>query len=423
MKNDGWRDTRFGDVTLNFDSIRVPVKEADRRTGKYPYYGASGVIDHVEGYLFDGTYLLVAEDGANLLSRSTPIAVLAHDKFWVNNHAHIIQGNGKDALTEFLCYWLAENDISGFVTGSAQPKLTQDALNRIPINIPSLAIQREICRILGTLDDKIELNRRMNHSLEALARALFQSWFVDFDPVTAKAAGRQPIGMSAETAAFFPDSFEESSLGQIPKGWKAGRLGDIANLLNGFAFSSRDWIDNGVPVVKIGSVKPGIVDLTNVSYVAEAIADNANRFRLRTADLLIGMTGYVGEVGLVPPTTVRPLLNQRVGKFILEEEGTKALAFIYCLTRDPEFKANVESKAYGTAQANISSDDILSISTVVPDVITRGEFNRLFQPIMDRILANTASSHHVASLRDALLPRLLSAELRVKDAERLAESA
>lgn len=110
---DEWRERSLGELTDNFDAIRVPVKEVDRRPGPYPYYGASGVVDHVDQYLFEGEYLLIAEDGENLRTRSTPIAFLARGKFWVNNHAHIAQGN-REANTRFLMYALAATDISGY---------------------------------------------------------------------------------------------------------------------------------------------------------------------------------------------------------------------------------------------------------------------------------------------------------------------
>ena len=184
-----WQERTLGDLTENFDSVRVPVKEADRLSGSYPYYGASGIVDHVDGFLFDGEYLLIAEDGENLRTRATPVAFMARGKFWVNNHAHIVRGNDK-ADTRFLMYSLAAADISGFLSGSTMPKLTQGNMNRIPLLTPPLPEQRAIAHILGTLDDKIELNRRMNETLEAMARTLFKSWFVDFDPVRAKMGGR-----------------------------------------------------------------------------------------------------------------------------------------------------------------------------------------------------------------------------------------
>ncbi|MGB9619760.1 MAG: restriction endonuclease subunit S, partial [Armatimonadota bacterium] len=165
-------------------------------------------------------------------------------------------------------------------------------------------------------------------------------------------------------------------------------------------------------------VKPGIVDLSEVSFVSEQIAEEASKYRLNPGDLLIGMTGYVGEVGLVPPTDNPPLLNQRVGKFVLEKDGTEALGFIYCLTRGSEFKVRVEANSHGTAQANVSAEGILSVSVITPPKHIRDAFNRFCHPILDRILNNHGESRTLAALRDTLLPKLISGELRVKDAER-----
>ena len=288
------------------------------------------------------------------------------------------------------------------VVQSVQANLSLAELSETEIPLPSKQEQRAIAHILGALDDKIELNRRMNQTLEAMAQALFKSWFVDFEP-------------------FRDQGVQDSPLGVIPVGWHTGRLGDSVQFLGGYAFKSNDWIEQGVPVVKIGSVKPGIVDLSEVSFVSNEVAEEAKRFRLSPADLLIGMTGYVGEVGLLPPTDNPPLLNQRVGKFVLEKEGTEALAFTYCLTRRPDFKAAVETSAHGTAQANVSAEGILSIPVVVPPKLVRDAFNRLCQPVFDRILCNHSESQILASIREALLPKLLSGELRPRDADRLRE--
>src|SRR5687767_14635178 len=152
-----WTERPLAELTENFDGVRVPVKEADRSSGPYPYYGASGVVDHVDDYLFDGAYLLIAEDGENLRTRKKPVAFLARGKFWVNDHAHIVRGNS-EADTRFLMYALSATEISGYLTGSTMPKLTQGNMNRIQLLTPPLPAQRSIAHILGTLDDKIELN-------------------------------------------------------------------------------------------------------------------------------------------------------------------------------------------------------------------------------------------------------------------------
>lgn len=299
-------------------------------------------------------------------------------------------------------------------TGSTVSNLRIPHLKALEIKTPSLPEQRAIASVLGSLDDKIELNRRMNRTLEQMAAATFKAWFVDFDPVRAKASGATTFpGMPQQTFDALPTTFQDSPLGPIPEGWDAGELGDIVGLQNGFAFKSKDWQNAGTPVVKIGSVKPGIVDLSQVSYVSDEIAEQSERYRLLTGDLLIGMTGYVGEAGLVPHCDSAPLLNQRVGRFTLADRGTKHLGFIYCFTRRPEFKPLVESKSHGTAQANVSSKDILSIPLVVPPAMFQDAFNATVRNYLDAILANVYQAQTLADTRDALLPKLLSGEVRV----------
>ena len=153
---------RLGEVCENLDSRRVPITKSDREAGKYPYYGASGIVDWVSGYIFDGDYLLVSEDGANLIARSTPIAFSVSGKIWVNNHAHILAF--PDLTTQkFVEFYFASIKIDDIVTGAAQPKLTQNALNSIAIPVPSLAVQREVVARLDAAKARAE-------KLEAKAR-------------------------------------------------------------------------------------------------------------------------------------------------------------------------------------------------------------------------------------------------------------
>ncbi len=172
-----WPRRPLHELTINFDTLRKPVKEAERIPGPYPYYGASGIVDHVDGYLFDGEYLLIAEDGENLRTRNTPIAFRAMGKFWVNNHAHILQGN-EEASTRFLEYAVLAADIGPYLTGAVMPKLTQANLNSMQVSCPPRAVQEGIVGVLGTIDDRIDLLRQTNSILESIAQALFKSWFV-----------------------------------------------------------------------------------------------------------------------------------------------------------------------------------------------------------------------------------------------------
>lgn len=183
----GWAWSSVDQLTENFDGTRIPVRAQDRaeRQGKYPYYGASGVIDHVDDYLFDGEYLLIAEDGANLLSRNTPIAFSASGKFWVNNHAHIVRTRGGIPMV-FLGIVLNGKNLAPFVTGSAQPKLTQAALNKIPVPLPPLPEQH---RIVAEVDRLLSIAREAEAEVEtnlkraqALRQATLQAAFATSSP-------------------------------------------------------------------------------------------------------------------------------------------------------------------------------------------------------------------------------------------------
>jgi len=159
---------RFDEVTINFDKKRIPLSSAQRKKkqGTFRYYGAQGVIDYVDDFIFDGTYLLIAEDGENLKSKKQSIAQVVGGQFWVNNHAHIVQGN-EQCDTRFLCYLINSMDLSGYVTGSAQPKLSQANLNAVTLSLPSIAEQKKIVEYLYMLDQKIDVNRQINDNLAA----------------------------------------------------------------------------------------------------------------------------------------------------------------------------------------------------------------------------------------------------------------
>ncbi|MBD1865186.1 MULTISPECIES: restriction endonuclease subunit S [Trichocoleus] len=164
---EGWQWAEFADVTTNYDGTRIPVSSSDRqnRQGDFPYYGASGIIDYVDDYIFEGEYLLIAEDGANLLSRSTPIAFNANGKFWVNNHAHVVQVIKDLVLNSYLRDYINSTDLRFYISGSAQPKLNQKNLNRIPIPLPPLDEQK---RIVAKIEELRDRHQRAKQALEAI---------------------------------------------------------------------------------------------------------------------------------------------------------------------------------------------------------------------------------------------------------------
>ena len=398
-----WRTCTLGDLTDNFDAMRIPVKERDRRPGRYPYYGASGVVDYVDDFLFDGEYLLIAEDGENLRTRNTPIAFLVNGKFWVNNHAHIVQGNG-NADTRFLKYALSALDISGYLTGSTMPKLTQGNMNSISILSPPFPEQRAIAHVLGTLDDKIELNRRMNETLEAMARALFKSWFVDFEPVCAKMEGRWRLGESlpglpAEHYDLFPDRLVDSELGEVPEGWGVKRLGDVARQRR--TSVKLEQIDPEKPYIALEHMPMRCIALSEWGK-AEGLASGKHRFE--KGDILFGkLRPYFHKVGIAPLAGVCSTDIVVMTPIIEDWFG-----FVMGHTSSEEFVEYTDSVSTGTKMPRTNWGDMASYPVVLPNIEVARVFSGLLEPLTEEILSRIHESRALAEQRDALLPRLVS---------------
>lgn len=178
---DGWVDTTVNQISINLDAKRIPITKSDRKSGQYPYYGASGIVDYVADYIFEGDTLLVSEDGTNLLMRSTPIAFSVSGKYWVNNHAHILKFENM-ATQRFVEFYLESITLDGYIRGAAQPKLTQKALNSIPIPIPkSVEAQGKIVEGIEFLSEEIQcladLYERKLAALEELKKSLLEQAF------------------------------------------------------------------------------------------------------------------------------------------------------------------------------------------------------------------------------------------------------
>ena len=409
---DGWRESTLGEITENFDGRRVPVREADRRPGPYPYYGASGIVDYVENFLFDGEYLLIAEDGENLRSRNTPVAFLARGRFWVNNHAHVVRGNGH-ADTRFLMYALEATDISGYLTGSTIPKLTQGNLNRIRLLIPPIPEQRAIAYVLGALDDKIEVNRRTSETLDEMARTLFKSWFVDFDPVRAK-ADRMDSRLPTRIADLFPDRFQDSELGEVSQGWSVVPLPELIDV-------------NPTRSLRKGEIAP-YLDMANMptrGHSPDTVMDRpfGSGMRFTNGDTLVaritpclenGKTAYVdflddGQVGWGSTEYI-----------VLHPKRPLPPEFGYCLARSSQFREfAIQSMTGSSGRQRVPAESLSHFRLAAPPAPVGERFGRVVGPLFARASAASRESRTLAALRDTLLPKLISGELRVKDAERL----
>ena len=325
---------------------------------------------------------------------------------------------GPNIVAHYLKYvLLAENEaLWRFASGTTHQTIYYPEAKAFHVCLPPLAEQKAIASVLGALDDKIELNRRMNATLEAMARALFQSWFVDFDPVRAKLDGRKPIGLDETNAALFPDSFQESSLGHIPKGWTAQRLPDAVEV-------------NPRRTLKGGTIAP-YLDMKNLptrGHSAEEVIDRefSSGTKFKNGDTLLaritpclenGKTGYVdfledGQVGWGSTEYI-----------ILSPKPPLPPQFGYLLARSDALRTHAIQNMTGTSgRQRVPSECFNTFWLAVPPSDIARRFDELTAPLIAKIKANSTESRTLATLRDTLLPKLLSGELSLKGVSQTTE--
>ncbi len=427
-----WRKVQLGNVVQNFDSLRIPLsrRERKKRPGPYPYYGATGIMDYVDDYLFDGLYLLIAEDGSVERPDGKPFLQLVNGRFWVNNHAHVLRGE-TDEDTRFIYYALSTVAIRPYMSGSVQAKLNQHNLNRIHIHYPADRKERRaIARILGTLDDKIELNRRMNETLEAMAQALFKSWFVDFDPVVVnalKAGNPVPekfaehaahyrenpgaLGLSEETLRLFPDRFVDSELGPIPAGWRASKVGDEFDITMGQSppGSTYNEIGHGLPFFQ-GRRDFGFRYPTNRVYCT------APKRVVNAGDTLVSVRAPVGDINMAYETCA---IGRGVAA-VRHKSGSRSYTY-YAMRALGELFRRYE--AGGTVFGAINKKQFHDLPNIAPKHNLVSLFEDEMYPFDAKIRSFEEQSRTLAALRDTLLPKLISGEVRVPDAEKILEEA
>ncbi len=374
-----WKKVTLGELIDSgecaiYDNLRKPLSKIERNKMKYgnlyPYYGAAGVIDFINNYCFDGYYLLIAEDGTITSDGTKPMLQLANGKFWVSNHAHVLQCKN-EWKTKFLYYALLNVDINPYITGSVQPKLNQENLFSIPLLIPKSELeQRAIASVLSSLDDKIDLLHRENRTLEAMAETLFRQWFIE----------------EAE------DDWEEVS------------LKDIYTFEKGFEPGSDSYLkEKSEDAIRFIRVKDLPEDTASI-YIRKNIAE-----KICTADdLLMSFDGTPGKLNF----GLEGAYSSGIRKIYSTNPLYNNLGLKYLIFKSKSIQDTIKAYSDGTVIIHAGS----SIDNLVfsfPDENKIAEFNNLIDPIFTKIQLNKVQIRTLTQLRDTLLPKLMSGEVRV----------
>lgn len=370
MKAQGWPSVPFEELVEFHDRFRIPLSKKERagRSGRFPYYGAQGIIDWVDDFIFDGRFLLIAEDGENLNSRKQPVAYMAEGQFWVNNHAHIVKAIEGVADEDFLRVSIEFHSLTGHITGAAQPKLSQSSLKRLLVKAPPYFEQVCIGEAVRALDGLIENNRRRIEILEEMARMLYREWFVHF-----RFPGHEDVELV------------DSELGPIPEGWEAHKLGSVLQLAYGKALKADDRRGGAVAVYGSGGL---------VGWHDEALAEGPG--------IVVGRKGSFGSIHW-SDADFFPIDTTYYVKSELP------LRFLDQLLRTLDF---IDSHA---AVPGLSRDQAHGLHFVEPPQQVMSHFEESVRPLYDLRHGLSRMSSVLREARDLLLPRLVSGELDISD--------
>ena len=457
----GWCWIPFEEITINYDGKRIPITSSARKPGVFPYYGASGIIDYVDDYLFDGDYLLIAEDGANLLSRSTPIAFEANGKFWVNNHAHIVQVPGELIPLSYLKEYFNFTDLRFHISGSAQPKLNQKNLNRIEIPLAPLNEKRRIVAKIKALKAR---SQRVKEELEAIAPLLDQfrqsvlaaafrgdltaDWreknpdvetasvlleriraerhrrWEEAELEKMKAQGKTPKDDKWKEKYKEPESVDDSQLPELPDKWCWATLDQLLfSLRNGLSKRPEDQ-PPGIPILRISAVRSMEVNTSDIRFYPIDAAEDISSYLLKLGDLLFtrynGSRSFVGVCGLVPNLTHDLLYPD---KLIRGQVVDKLLCFSEYLELACNFgvsRSHIESHIKTSAgQQGIAGSDLKCTPIPLPPVAEQYKIvqavNQQFSATQSLAAMADESAKNVQLLDQSILAKAFRGELVPQD--------
>lgn len=403
VKGKGWKECFLGDVVELKRGYDLPHKK--RLRGNVPLISSSGITDFHSIPMVKGPGVVTGRYG------TLGQVFFVDEDFWpLNTTLYVRDFKGNDP--RFVAYFLRSIDFLSYSDKAAVPGINRNHLHRAPIKIPtSLEEQRAIARILGTLDDKIELNRKQNETLEEMARALFKAWFVDFEPVRAKMEGRwkrgQSLpGMPAHLYDLFPDRMVESELGEIPEGWKMRTLADYATL------NPESWSKvtrpSAIRYVDLFGTKWGRIE-SITDYASSEAPSRAQRV-LRPLDTLVGTVRpgngsytLIGEEGLTGST----------GFAVLRPLNRINAEFVYLAATAAENIERLSSLADGGAYPAVRPEVVLATPVPIINPPLINVFSRQISPMLEEVSENESESRVLAQLRDTLLPKLVSGALLV----------
>jgi len=347
-----------------------------------------------------------------------------YERYVISQRQFYLRPNLRKVLPEFIAYYFTsaegQHKLLANTSSSGVPSIAQPVsyLRTIEIPLPPLSEQRAIAHILGTLDDKIELNRKMNRTLETMAQAIFKSWFVDFDPVRAKAAGRDH-GLPKPLADLFPDSFEDSELGEIPLGWRVSRIRELTSKIQYGLTQSASTEPVGPRFLRITDIQGGCVNWSAVPY-CEISPEGYERYRLKSGDVLVARTGASTGENIYLADVPDAVFASYLVRFQFSDLSIARMVGAFMRTNI--YFDFVEGSIGGSAQPNASAQVLASAQLVVPPLEITQRFLEMVTSLDKRINAINNECQTLVILRNKLMPKLISGEIGLSPGDVMTQS-
>ena len=400
-----WISTTIGEFCHFTYGKGLPAEK--RRPGDIPVVSSAGMTGSHDEALVNTKGIVIGRKG------TVGSLTYCDRPFWAIDTAFYIEDEPNKRDLRFTYYLLKTLGLETMNSDSAVPGLNRENAHSIEVKVPSLELQNKIASQLSVLDVKIAVNQRINSTLEAIARTLFKSWFVDFDPVRANLDGSKPLGVDAATANLFPDFFQDSALGQIPEGWEIRPVGDVVDCVGGGTPSTAEpkyWEGGNhhwTTPKDFSSLQSPILLNTDRKLTDAGIAKVSSGL-LPAGTLLLSSRAPVGYLAIA---SMPVAINQGFIALKCNENASNFFMLNWCQSNMQE----IESYATGTTFAEISKQNFRPIRVVLPSKNLMSAFTAKVEPLYEQITANLRQSQTLASLRDTLLPKLLSGELSVEN--------
>ncbi|EHD0130103.1 MULTISPECIES: restriction endonuclease subunit S [Vibrio] len=394
------------------------LPKGDRAEGAVPVIASTGVGGYHNTAKVEAPGVVIGRSG------SIGGGQYIQEPFWpLNTTLWVKDFKGHDP--RYIYYLMRSIDFTKFNVGSGVPTLNRNHLSSLLVNEIGIDREKTIAKLLGDLDDKIALNTQTNQTLEEMAQAIFKSWFVDFDPVKAKMNGEQPEGMDAATASLFPEKLVESELGLIPEGWEVGTLDSHTSMIIDHRGKTpkklgSDWVEEGYPAISAKNIKSKkIVRPDTIRFIDEATYKKWMKEPLIKGDIIMTSEAPMGELYFFDGSEDFCLSQRLYG--LRANSDVCSPEFLFNWLQTTKAKADMEGRASGTTALGIKQAELRKVKILTPPLELLEKYSAVASNLVDMAAKNNAQNTVLEDLRDTLLPKLLSGEIELGQAQELAE--